>query len=540
MRNVKPTVFLTILAAVIVFSLCCLFLRNPKDDSPTSGVITANTSDDLFINAKNPPDGMKAMVMDGISDDSDALQSLINYCAENGYNLYIPAGTAMTTQVIDGASNMTIKGAGIGRTILNKSEASTNARGIDAVIDVYGKTSFNITGIEFIGNRTSYAEGNAVSVNGLYVESCSYFGLSDLRFSNCLIGLVSKMNWCCSYDRFTAIMCQSYAFQIQGASTSTILNNFTSWGCGGLFDISGCIYTTIICPACDHSDCGGWEEDPFLPQGSGGNYQNPGYLFHCSNSKLTIISPGAENGFSKYMYSEGCDITLLNPYIYNMQGASETWRFIELRGTGISNLKITNPDFSSVSNTLPASHSINGIYIENPNVQKIECNKFLDWDDSFGDYKQLIATTDKVEGVYYDNTNDLFPGGELLNGVFPGAMPFIPKNNGIHTDGLQVVGYDSDSNRQLVFSRGSSTVGDSQVFNMSYRLPLPVRKENAIIQFSIKGAFSGAYGNPSITIMKGTAILDMGTSMYTGSISGGIIDLKGYVTLTNEIKHKVT
>ena len=357
---------------------------------------------DIEINAKYPiGTGLPGVVGDGVTDDWQALQNLINYCGENKFKLKIPSITCLVSKPLDGVSGITIVGNGINNTKIKKSVASVNARGVDTVVDFYQKNNFKISGIEIEGNRTNYAEGNTVSTDGLTLLECSYFEIENIRSTSCKRGFYLETNWCCSYSRLTALMCQGYAFTVKNATTSTILSNCTSWGCGGLFDIIGCIYTTIISPACDHSDAGGTVDDPFLPQGSGGNYLNPAYMFNVSSSKITIISPGAENCYSQYMYCEGGDVTLINPYLYNFKNYANTYRFIELRGTGVSNLCITNPNFNGVSNERTVEYTRCGFYIEGPNVQKIKTNKFMKLNDNFGDFEYPSS------GIEYIHKTDI-------------------------------------------------------------------------------------------------------------------------------------
>lgn len=80
----------------------------------------------LVINVKYPPTGYTAAKVDGITDDTNAVNAIINYISTNGGGIcYIPKGTCMTSGLTL-KSNVSIIGCGKGISVLKLIAASSN------------------------------------------------------------------------------------------------------------------------------------------------------------------------------------------------------------------------------------------------------------------------------------------------------------------------------------------------------------------------------------------------------------------------------
>lgn len=349
------------------------------------------------VNVKDAPFYAKG---DGITDDTAAIQAAITaVSAAGGGTVYFPQGNYYITAPIEVAAFVNLVGASQGTTI-TKTNSATSSGGVNCVVYGNGKSRFFIENLQIVGNRVRNTSTGVVTVStyGFYLDGCSYFDVRNTRARACINGYVYKTCWACSLEQATAQQCQQYGFVLQSANTSTVLRNTTAWGCGGGWSLSGCVYTQLIGCACDHSDAGKHPSDPFLPSGSGGDYQNAAFIFNIVASQgITIISPGTENSYSQYIYCEGAQVTVLSPYIYNLQCYDTTWVFISTRGTGKSNVSILNPWFTSVTNTLGVSSNIKGYYVENSAVQRINIVGKYSLDGTFGAYEYA------ADGLYSEN-----------------------------------------------------------------------------------------------------------------------------------------
>ena len=133
----------------------------------------------IVINPKFPPEGYTACKMDGVSDDTQAFQSLIN----NFSNIALPEGTLRFTHLTLN-SNTRITGLGINKTILNPLKTDN----INAIsLSVGPNVNINLDNFSLIGNDEN------LNQNGLYfnatasVESPYHGGLWLSRFSNIII-----------------------------------------------------------------------------------------------------------------------------------------------------------------------------------------------------------------------------------------------------------------------------------------------------------------------------------------------------------------
>ncbi|RWP38388.1 glycosyl hydrolase family 28-related protein [Mesorhizobium sp.] len=328
-------------------------------------------------------------VGDGIVDDYAAIQTALNH----GGKVLAPSGTFLISQPLVIPEGCEFRGVGPQNTIIRKTAASTNIEGIDAVITCLNSTRrIVVEEMQVFGNRVDHVAGNTVTTHGFYFWGANHSVLRNLTARSCLKGFVWHTCWNIIAERLTAQTCQDYAFTTKNGCTSISFSNTLAWGCKGNFDISATVYFSIRDSACDLADAGGHPNDPFLPHGAGGNYQDPGYLFNIVGSRGTVISSGTENCYSRFLYAEGAFVDFINPYVYNLRCDRTTGPYyaFEVRGIGPSNINITNP-LLDIVNGLPADSNRRMFFIETPRAQKIKFDRFATVDESFGDWRWPVA-----------------------------------------------------------------------------------------------------------------------------------------------------
>lgn len=303
----------------------------------------------------------------------------ITYCSENKVGLFIPQGNYYISDPIFLKRDVNI----IGNKATIKMVSNNTA---EYVMYAQNINNFKISGINLCGNRTNFSEGNTVSTDGLFLKGCSYFTIEEMNYSDCKNGFRAYMSYCGEIKRCTSIRCQKYAFNCSNSCTSLKFDTCISWGCGGGFNIISCVYMTIINPANDHNSAGGSDNDPWLPQGSGGNYLNPLPIYKIVGSQVSIISSGTENAFSPLIHMEGASVVMTNPYFWKSQCYADDFRFIKIVGTGVSSLDIINADFRDIENKRDVYYTRCGIYVDNSDKQKIRTNKYFKISDTFGVY----------------------------------------------------------------------------------------------------------------------------------------------------------
>ena len=329
-------------------------------------------------------------VGDGVVDDYAAIQAAVNL----GGRVYLPSGVYLTSAPIEILSYVEFVGEDQ-NVIIKKSNTSTLG-GIDCVVYAKDRNRFAIKNIRVEGNRVRDTGTGVVTVSshGFYIQGCSFFEMTGTRARQCLHGYYIKTCWSSSINKSTAQQCQSYGYKFETSCTSLVVNNPVAWGCGGGFSLYQCVYMQINSPACDHSDAGKKSDDPFLPEGSGGDYQNTAYIFSIVASQgITINSPGTENSYSQYLYAEGAFVTIVSPYFYNLQCFDPTWNFIATRQTGNCQVVIINPygTLSGVLNTLSVSSTVRGLYVETPATQVINILGDMQIGTSFGTYAYSVV-----------------------------------------------------------------------------------------------------------------------------------------------------
>lgn len=444
---------------------------------------TVDHAKDVEINVKLPfVTGLTAAKGDGVTDDWQALTDIAQYCVDNGYRMKIPEGDFIISKPLEIPHRLILSGNGRRTKIIKKSSV-VDSLGRNTVLSAHQKNGFEIKNLELVGDRTDYVSGNKTTVDGLTLSSCSYFSVESVWVIHCKRGYFLETNYCCSYIRLTAQQCQGYAFTLRNATTSTTMINPTGWGCGGMFDMIAVIYSTIINPACDHSDAGGHPQDPFLPDGSGGDYKNPSFIYSISASNVVIISSGTENSYSKYLYAEGGSIVFMNPFVYNIELHSENFSFMELRGQGTSSVDFINPDFRTINNMLTPSPTRRGFYIENPDRQKIKTNRHITLNETFGDY-----TYNGVEGVEYAYKSTISNLNQNTIEI-GGTTPLIVDDS---RGSIQNVYVGTEKRVKLINSQAETT---------DFRLPLNVSRFNQI-KLVVGGYQSSQYGSMKCRVVE--------------------------------------
>lgn len=408
-------------------------------------------------------------VGDGVVDDTaaldDAEQAILNTVGTG--TLYIPTGQYLRTTPWELSQGISLQGEGQDHSAIIKTNAVVDSRGRNSVIALYDKTKFRIKDIGTKGDKNVGVPGTSY---GLMIQGSSYFRIDNMRNRQHKHGLYLKTCWLCNIDSTVSQQCEEYGYRFETACTSITLTGPTSWGCGGHVVMVGCLYCVINSGAYDHGDAGNFPTDPFLPIGSGGDYQNPEYVFSITASQgITINSPGTESGYSKYIYMEGAQVVLNAPYCYLLEGYATNWNFIELRGTGISDLTINNPWFTSVENTLTPAVTRSGIFIENSTVQTVRLNKFLKLSDSFGQYEF------STDGIEYTYTTDMLRMDQA-NMDIGGTNPTIPDAGG----SISIVNVAGVKEAQF-----ANTIDDTY-----FVAPLP---EKGTIKIHTRGTFSSGF-----------------------------------------------
>lgn len=158
----------------------------------------------LVINAKYPPNGYAAAIGDGNTDDSAAIQALVNYASSLGFGtIYFPKGTYKIVTTINLALNISLLGVGIAGTIFINSTGAACFQYLGIVecpvLDtVYSR--FAIKGgskVNEVGIRMRNAAGYkivGVSVEsqlvGMQLSYGNHIAVQDCQISYCTRGLL--------------------------------------------------------------------------------------------------------------------------------------------------------------------------------------------------------------------------------------------------------------------------------------------------------------------------------------------------------------
>lgn len=81
----------------------------------------------IIIDVTNPPAGLAAAVGDNVTDNTEALQAIFDYAAENGKSVYFPKGRYITNNV--NAKDINLYGAGVEETFIYASFEGDGLKG---------------------------------------------------------------------------------------------------------------------------------------------------------------------------------------------------------------------------------------------------------------------------------------------------------------------------------------------------------------------------------------------------------------------------
>lgn len=319
-----------------------------------------------------------------------SIQWQLDERAPHGGTVTLPAGTHILTEPLRMASGVSLRG-------VNQSATTLKCEHGPAVVVAENCNRFSVSDLRLIGNRN----GTNATNDGLYLKDCSYFDVCNVRVQMASRGVRLKTCWCGSLTGAVAERCQGYGFDLSDSCTSLVLSQTVAWGTGGGWKFVGCVYCTLLSPACDHCCAGGTPDDPFGSHGSGGNYLAPQHVFYVAASSLSLVSPGTENGYAPWLYAEGAKLSVANPYVYNLQCHAAPWRFIELRGTAWSDVEITNPHFVDVVNKVGVDYRRCGLFVENHEFQRLVFNRLPELGVSWGQYKL------SRQGIHVLNTTEI-------------------------------------------------------------------------------------------------------------------------------------
>lgn len=182
--------------------------------SDISEIVTNITS--TAINIKNPPSPLAA-VKDDV-DSSTQMQAIVNYCAENGYSIFIPTGKYIF-------NNITIP--------LNKNAISINGCGKNSTIDSTGGDCFIFNGG---GNVTPCIISNLYVKNanrGYYFKDLSYIYGVNLYAHACGVGIDIENVDHSTFVSCTSRWCTEFGINIHSNNLVgyTAPNNIAFYGC---------------------------------------------------------------------------------------------------------------------------------------------------------------------------------------------------------------------------------------------------------------------------------------------------------------------
>lgn len=442
---------------------------------------------------------------------ADAIQLAINACAAaGGGTVLLGPKTYTVTAPIEIKRKVNIIGNSVESTIISKQVAST-VDGIDAVFiarDSELANNFRLENFKVLGNRTNKASGNTVSTNGIFLNFAHFYMIKNVMVENCLRGFVLNQNYVASLERITGLMCQDYGFHSYNSCTTLTVSNSLMWGCKGGYKVHSTIYSSFRDCACDHSDAGGTLTDPFLPQGSGGNYLDPAFLWDIVASRITVIGSGTENSYSQWLYAEGAFVDFINPYVFNMKGYSSTYRAIATRGTGKSRVNIRNPRFDIALDGAPSALR-RMFFVENPRVQNICMDTPVSGGASFGEFAH------PMKGVIFDDYI------RILNYTQENMIVGQTQNNLIYTaaDVEPTVTISGNVKRFNIINKTGS----------SKKMKVPI--DNAgVIELILVGTHLSGTDTLTVRIVGDDGTLDV---LKSFSLSGPI-DLRTYIYLNEQ------
>lgn len=165
----------------------------PLGNADKGQIVLSNKQNDMYINVKNPPDGLPGAVGDGITDDTSAIQNIIDYCGRKGSTLYFPNGNYKVYGLVI-TNWMGIQGESKrNTTIVNYSTTNPCIK-----LSNNGEL-FTIRDIAIFGNGDGGAYGsNATSSCGILLDHVSSVNIDNVWMrrhgSHCIMATQSNIN----------------------------------------------------------------------------------------------------------------------------------------------------------------------------------------------------------------------------------------------------------------------------------------------------------------------------------------------------------
>lgn len=216
------------------------------------GIPNKKDLDDIAISVKKY--GAKG---DGVTDDTIALQNVIDYAFNNNiFNVFFPIGTYITTKPLIIKEKMILRGENRESTsikkITNTVSDNPNYNTIDAVIILDKSENYSrsyterqhIKGIGILGNRSVYNVDN--TQYGVYSSySAPFFTAENFRVANVDIGIYLNSSW---HSTFTNGLITAYkrVLYINTESQGIRINNLDCFGSNEVcIEFSGSNYGSI-------------------------------------------------------------------------------------------------------------------------------------------------------------------------------------------------------------------------------------------------------------------------------------------------------
>ncbi|MCU7526194.1 MAG: hypothetical protein HF308_17095 [Ignavibacteria bacterium] len=160
-----------------------------KQPSDTVGIQAKFSDLDKYnalngINVKMPMvDGLTPAKGDGVTDDTNSLQAIINYANLNKLRVYVPSGTFIHSGLII-PKDTYLYGSGRTKTILKNISANPNL--------TLHETNISIRDIGIFGNGTVNYGTDATTGEGILIDGTYSTGASYIEINNCDISYNGK------------------------------------------------------------------------------------------------------------------------------------------------------------------------------------------------------------------------------------------------------------------------------------------------------------------------------------------------------------
>lgn len=171
-----------------------------------------------MINVKFPPIGLTAAKGDGITDDTAAIQAIIDYAATNGRGeVYCPKATYLLNSSLIMKSYIRLTGAGINVTYFQLAAGITGIKGISGLTRSY-LGNFTIMGI------------NPYSINSIGIEFNEDDGgwhnkIENINIFYCEKGISARDSWYYNYIEQVLVSHSKYALYCVYKTTGSSINN---------------------------------------------------------------------------------------------------------------------------------------------------------------------------------------------------------------------------------------------------------------------------------------------------------------------------